>query len=82
MFGGWYVVGIREDGAVIALIAGPWQDRSKAESLFPAAQKAADGQFSLRAGDTYGIAYIALPAAVPGKCNVQLWVTAEWTELR
>jgi len=78
MFGGWYVLGFRRDGAVLAVVAGPWQDRGKAQQMLPAAQKAALARFSIRDTDTFTVGQLYVPEKTPGKCNAELWVNPEW----
>ena len=80
LLGGYYVVGMRYK-RVLAIIAGPFKSRARANAICEAASKSAASRFqSMRTEDTFGVAFLALPWAIPGSENGQLWITPEYRE--
>jgi hypothetical protein len=80
LYGGWYVAALSQNGRALALIAGPVQDRAKAEMLLEPAHKVAEGKFTNIAGTRYMPALLAFPDRVPGCENAALWVTPSYVE--
>jgi hypothetical protein len=79
-YAGWYVLGLRA-GRVLAIVAGPVQDRAKAESLnTEAARKLASARYGTQEGDTFMVGWLALPQALPGAFNAELWLKGEFQE--
>ena len=81
LYAGWYIVGMRHE-RILALVAGPVQDRARAEALIANAAPVARARWTEppEEGDTFMVAWLALPAPVPGPCNAALWVTGEFQE--
>lgn len=61
-------------------MAGPVQDRVKAESLLAGAQALATARYGLEEGDKPLVGWLALPEPLPGVFNEALWLKGEWQE--
>lgn len=79
LYAGWYVVGFRK-ARVLSAVAGPIQDRGKAETLLAPASEAARREFDVEDGDTFAVAWIAFPEPLHGVCNALLWLQPEFQE--
>jgi len=80
MYGGWYAVAMSANHRAIAIIAGPVQDRTKAEALLEPARAASVGRFNGMDGAIFLPALLAFPDRVPGCENAALWVNPEYAE--
>lgn len=79
LYAGWYVVGLRLD-RVLALVAGPVQSRERAEGLLAGSSASAERIWSLDAGDSFAVAWLAYPKPLPGAANEHLWLKPEFQE--
>jgi hypothetical protein len=78
-YAGWYALGSRQ-GRVLALLAGPVQDRARAEALLEPAAGHARARYGVSEGDGFTVGWIALPTACQGVFNDALWVKGEFQE--
>lgn len=73
MFGGWYIIGTREDRA-FALVFGPAKSRAEVDKLLSGAANAVkNAGYTVKKGDDYKVAFLVMDNYQPGSCNGQLW---------
>lgn len=79
LYAGWYVVGLRDD-RILALVAGPVQSRERMEASLATFSASAAQLWTVKAGDTFHVAWLAFPKPLPGAANKALWVNPEFQE--